>query len=109
MESLMPTIDDEWKKPPMARHEELFMTQLGIVAAQVLIYLDEHGATALHRLTKDLEWSAALTALAVGGLIRERLVRALPVEHELMVEPVGGSLRQESAAVERRAPEVWGG
>jgi DNA-binding MarR family transcriptional regulator len=59
------------------------ITPLGLVEGDVLTYLEEHGATSVRRLIRALDWPAPMVLMAVGALVRERLVRA--VQHDLEV------------------------
>jgi hypothetical protein len=82
---------------------DTLMTSLGIVEGEILLYLDVHGATPVRRLIRDLEWPGPIVTMAVGALIRERLVRAAQHELEVIIQ----SARPEFA--EEPVPEVWGG
>ncbi len=64
------------------------MTPLGVVAGEILVYLEEHGATPLKRVVRELEGPAALVTMAVGFLIREGLVRGLQHGFEVVLEPL---------------------
>lgn len=106
-QTTVPTVDEILKRiaAPVATS---LMTPLGLIGGEVLMYLEQHGATTLRRLIRELEWSAPLVMMAVGALVREGLVRAAQHDLEVIVEartqPAMGQLRDGE-----RAPEVWGG
>ena len=64
------------------------MTPLGLIAGEVLTYVEERGATAVRRLVRDLEWPAQMVTMAIGSLIREGLVRAVQHDLEVIIETV---------------------
>lgn len=59
------------------------ITPLGLVAGDVLSYLEEHGVTPLRRMVRELPWTSPMVMMAVGALIREGLIEA--DQHELEV------------------------
>lgn len=63
------------------------MTPLGIAGGEILTYLEEHGATAMRRLIRELAWPAPVVMMAVGALIREGLVCATQHDLEVILEP----------------------
>lgn len=86
-EVLLPLDDEEWRKPPRETPRASLMTPLGIVEGEALLHLEEHGATALRQLIRELEWPAPLVTMAVGALIRHGLVKASQHELEVLLEP----------------------
>lgn len=103
-ETLLPMAEQEWKQPPMTAPKDLSLaTRLSVIEGEVLTYLEQYGATPLRRLTRELEWPSTMILMAIGGLTREGLARALQHELEVIVEPVRKPVR------EGPAPEVWGG
>jgi len=85
-ETLLPMLDEEWKRPPAVPEEASLMTPLGLVEGEILTYLEEHGATTLGGLVRQLEWPAKMVMMAVGALVREGLARATQHELEILVE-----------------------
>ena len=63
------------------------ITTLGVIEGEALTYLEQHGATPLRRLVRELEWPAPMVMMGVGALVREGLVRATPHDLEVVVEP----------------------
>ncbi len=67
--------DSGWKK--LARTKEggagLF-TVLSLVEGEILTYLEENGVARLRKVVQELEWPMAEVMMAVGVLMRERLV-----------------------------------
>ena len=84
------------------------MTSLGLIEGDVLAYVEEHGATTVRRLIRELEWSAPMVMMAVGALVREGLVRATQHDLEVIVELLPPRSSPERN-IEWAAPEVWGG
>ncbi len=64
------------------------MTRLGIIEGEALTYLEQHETTSLRQLIRDLEWPSSLVMMAVGALVRSKLVRATQLELEIVLEPV---------------------
>lgn len=87
-ETLLPMLEEEWKKPPFLSKAGSLLTPLGVVGGEVLIYLEQYGATPLRRLTRELEWPSPMIMMAVGALIREGLARASQHELEVIVESI---------------------
>ena len=87
-ETLLPMVEEEWKKPPLLFKAGSLLTPLGVVGGEVLIYLEQYGATPLRRLTRELEWPSPMIMMAVGALIREGLARASQHELEVIVESI---------------------
>ena len=87
-EMFVPLVEQEGKTPPVEPANVPLITTLGLVEGEVLTVLEAHGATTARGLVQELEWPAWMVVMAVGALIRERLVRATPRELELIVEPV---------------------
>lgn len=103
-EALLPLAEQEWKKPPGEIEDTPLIATLGLIGGEVLTFLEDHGATTLRELIRELGWPARMVMMAVGGLIREHLVRATQHELEVVFEPLArGVLRQE------HTPEIWGG
>ena len=77
-------------EPPLLRETEgaPLITTLAFVEGEILSYLERCGAATLRELTRTLEWPSRLVTMAVGGLIRERLVRAREFDLEVVIEPV---------------------
>jgi hypothetical protein len=97
-EVLLPMVEEEWKKPPIdadpafpppeaSTRDASLMSPLGVVEGEVLMYLEEHGATTLRQLTRELAWPASMVMMAVGALVRESLARAVQHELEIVIEP----------------------
>ena len=107
-EVLLPDIESEWKKPPENGNAASLMTPLGIIGGEVLTYLEEHGATALRRLIRDLEWPAQIVMMAVGALVREGLVRAVQHDLEVILEAKPQPFHL-TRGEDLRVPEAWGG
>jgi hypothetical protein len=82
-------------------------TSLGLVEGDVLLYLDQRGATPMRRIIRDLEWPSPMVTMAIGALIREDLVSATQHELELIITPVRPHGPQDLVA--EPVPEVWGG
>ncbi|MBI3088431.1 MAG: hypothetical protein HYY91_06105 [Candidatus Omnitrophica bacterium] len=91
-ETLLPMVEEEWRKPPLHWEHEgrSLMTELGVVGGEALTYLEARGATTLRQLIRELEWPAPMVMMAVGALVREGLVRAIRHELEVVVEVRGG-------------------
>ena len=89
-------------------HDASLMTPLGLVEGDALVYLEMHGATAIRRLVRELEWPAPMIMMAVGALVRDGLVRAIQHDLEVIVE-----LRTDQGTPATQAhapsPEGWGG
>jgi DNA-binding MarR family transcriptional regulator len=90
-EVLLPLDDEELQKSPRESPRNAIMTSLGIVEGEVLLHLEEHGATALRQLMRELEWPSPIVTMAIGALIRQGLVRASQHELELLLEPRSSS------------------
>jgi hypothetical protein len=82
------------------------ITRLGVIEGEILTYLETHGATSVRRLMRELEWPAPMVMMAVGGLVREGLARAIQHELEVIIE---ACIPPQEAGVLDGAPEVWGG
>lgn len=89
-ETLLPTLDEEWRKPVTNVSGTPLVTSLGLVEGEVLLYLEEHGPTSLQELIRELEWSARLVVMGVGALIRQGLIRGIQKDVTVVVslEPV---------------------
>ena len=87
-ETLVPLIEQEWRKPPLRSEEMPMMTAVGLIEGEVLTFLEEHGATTMRHLIRELEWPARMIMMATGALIREHLVQATPHELEVLLEPL---------------------
>ena len=78
----------------MAATEQLkevtLVTNLGVVAGEILTYLEENGATSLNILISKLESSSRMVVMAVGSLIRQGLVVGVQRGWEIIVEPSAG-------------------
>jgi hypothetical protein len=89
-ETLLPIIEEEWKKPPADVAERTsLLTRVEVIEGDVLTYLERQGATPLRRLTRELEWPPTMILMAVGALTQEGLVRAVQHDLELVIEPGG--------------------
>lgn len=67
--------DNEWKKMARVRKEGVTLfTALSLVEGEILTYLEKHGVARLRKVVRELEWPMAEVLMAVGALIRERLV-----------------------------------
>ncbi len=86
-----------------AREDPAIITEVGVAAGEVLLYLDEHGATPVRRVIRELACPAPITFMAMGALVREGLVRAVRHDLEVILEPCHQQL------VTGPVPEVWGG
>lgn len=82
-ELLLPTAPHDWKLPPAPQPERSLITQLGLAEGDVLNSLDEHGSTTLRRLIRQLDWPASVVMMAIGALVRARLV--LGIQHDLEI------------------------
>jgi len=107
-EVLLPMVEDEWKKPPVSPGGIPLITSLGLIEGEVLTYLEQHGATRLRGLVRELEWPARMVMMAVGALIREGLVRGVQHELEIIVELLRKAPRRRGEP-DKRVAEVWGG
>ena len=99
---------EEWKPSPGRPEQTSLITSLGLIEGEALTYVEEHGATTLRRLIQALEWPARLVMMAVGALIRNGLVRAIPHELEVIIEPVLRPTTDLRGGNER-VPEAWRG
>lgn len=63
------------------------ITTLGLVAGDVLLYLERRGATTLRGLARELQWPVQMIVMGVGALIREGLVRGVAQDLDVLVEP----------------------
>ena len=106
-EVMLPMIEEGWKKPPVREREQStsLMTPLGLIEGEVLTHVEVHGATALRRLIRELQWPATLVMMAVGALVRAGLVRAVQYDLEVILQPVTASPPAET----RGTPEGGGG
>ena len=68
-----------------AMGESQLMTPLGVIAGEVLTYLDAHGPTTLRHLVDALDWPAPLITMGVGALIREALAEGRQEGLEILV------------------------
>lgn len=84
------------------------LMSLGLIEGEILTYLERHGATTLRRLIRELEWSAPMVMMAVGALVRERLIRATQHDLEVIVEPERAWAASPHPPRER-ATEAWEG
>ena len=64
------------------------MTPLGVIEGEILIRLEEGGATTLRGLIRQLSWPAHLTTMAAGVLIRAGLARGRQRGHDVALEPL---------------------
>jgi hypothetical protein len=87
-EALLPLAEQEWKQSPGETEDTPLITTLGLIEGEVLTVLEDHGATTLRGLIRELEWPARMVMMAVGALVREHLVRATQRELEMVVEPI---------------------
>ena len=62
---------------PVASHGASLMTSVGIVAGEILLYLDRQRSTTLQQLRRELPWSSQAITMAVGALIRGRLAHGI--------------------------------
>ncbi len=100
---LLPIVEEEWKKSPIPAGETPLITTLGLIEGEVLTFLEEHGATTLRALIRELEWPARMVMMAVGALVREHLVRATQRELEVILEPLPALARREQRS------DAWSG
>lgn len=100
-EALLPLAEEAWKKPPAHVEDTPLITTLGLIEGEVLTFLEDHGATTLRGLIRELEWPARMVMMAVGALVREHLVRAAQHELEVILEPVTTGMRQGGAPARR--------
>ena len=63
------------------------ITPLGLVAGDVLLYLERRGASTLRQLARGVKWPVRMVMMGVGALIREGLVLATQNEVDVIVEP----------------------
>ena len=85
-ETLLPMVEDEWKKAPVSHAEPSLITSLALVEGDVLAYLERQRTTTLRHLVRELEWPSRLILMGLGALVREGLVRAVQRELEFLVE-----------------------
>ena len=88
--ALFPSVE-EWKKSPGGIEDIPLVTTLGLIEGEVLTFLEDHGATTLRGLARELKGPARMVMMAVGALIREHLIRATQRELEVILEPLTGS------------------
>jgi len=93
-----------------AHHPEgrALITTLAMVEGDILTYMERFGACTLRELTRNLEWPSRLVTMAIGGLIRERMVRATEHDLEIVLERLPEPSARTPLADEA-VPEVWGG
>ena len=106
-ETQVPTVEEVWKRLSAPEVVSL-MTPLGLVGGEALAYLEEHGATTVRRLIRELEWPSHMVMMAVGALIREGLVQAIQHDLEVSVELVPAEVVPSQPETER-VPEAWSG
>jgi hypothetical protein len=105
-ETLIPLAEQEWRDPAVehlgARPVEApsLMTVIGLAEGEVLLHMEANGATPLRGLIRALPQPAPIVTMAIGSLIRKGLIRAVPHELEVILEPV--SAHQEAV------PYLWG-
>ena len=104
LESMLESRDE------VAHHPEgrALITTLAMVEGDILTYMERFGACTLRELTRNIEWPSRLVTMAAGGLVRERMIRA--IEHDL--EVVLERLPETAASIPRTdeaVPEAWGG
>ena len=87
-EGSMPAVEEQRKGSAWQRRDASLFTLLGLVAGDVLVYLEAHGATTLRGLIRQLEWSSPMVMMAAGALTREGLVRSTQHNLEVIVEPL---------------------
>lgn len=92
-EALLPLVEEEWKKAPAEIEKAPLITTLGLVEGDVPAFLEDHGATTLRGLIRELEWPSRMVMMAVGALVRERLVRAAQRELKVILEPLPDAAR----------------
>jgi DNA-binding MarR family transcriptional regulator len=83
------------------------MMTLGAASGEILTYLEQHGATTLRRLVRELEWPMVIITMAVGALVRQGLIRSVQHDLEVILEP-----RREwqiPGVIGEPVPEIWGG
>ena len=101
-------LEETWGQSSVAEQMSAsLMTPLGVIEGEVLIYLEEHGATPMRRLTRELDWPASLVIMAVGALVRERLVRATQHELEVRVE-IEQTWARPFRRTHKPAPKLYG-
>ena len=93
--------------PPHETEGTPLITTLAMVEGEVLSYVEQYGASTLRELTRTLEWPPRLITMAVGGLVRERLVKATQFAFDIIVEPL--EINAALPTKEEPVPEVWGG
>ena len=106
-EERVPVIEAERKKPLMDGEDARFRTTLGLVEEEVLVYVEDYGATTLRGLIRGLGWPSRMVMMAVGALIRERLIRARQHELDVIFEPLTPG-RYDTRSDEQ-VPQVWDG
>ena len=106
--TVLPAVYGQWKEPPVADTVKSLMTPIGIVEGEVLTYLEEHGATTLRHLTREMGWPTTMIMMAVGALVRAGLARATQHELEVIVDlwHVRPGVRAEASDP---VPGIWGG
>ena len=85
-ELLLPTAPQDWKRPPVHEPERALITQLGLAEGDVLTCLEEHGFTTLRRLIRELDWPASIIMMAIGALVRARLILAIQHDLEILIQ-----------------------
>jgi len=63
------------------------ITPLGLVAGDVLLYLERRGTSTLRQLVRGVKWPVRMVMMGVGSLIRDGLVLATQNDVEVIVEP----------------------
>ena len=85
-ELLLPTTLHDWKRLPVEQPKRTLITQLGLAEGEVLTCLEEYGSTTLRRLNRELDWPASIVMMAVGALVRARLVLAIQHDLEIVIQ-----------------------
>ena len=83
------------------------MTTLGLIEGEILTFLDDHGAGDIPELVQQLGRPGLLVTMAVGALIRDRLVRVVCRDGELLLVDRGPERSIRYWPKEKRCPEFW--
>lgn len=81
------------------------LTQLGLAEGDVLTYVETSGAKSLRRVIRDSPWSSSMVLMAVGALIRERLIQGVQHELDVIVAPAPHTLSARQSRLDNHRPK----
>ncbi len=64
------------------------ITTLGLIGGEVLVYLETCGPVSASEIVKKLVWPHEMTYMAIGALVRQRLVSATASNGEIVIHPL---------------------